>query len=211
MPSLVLQGPGRCCVRCAARGRDGLRAGRAPVGCAPEAAGAVALQWRYLHCSDSSQRSRRSAFPLNVSKLLWEHVEFAVSLGPGCSRGPEPLNPALPGHGGRAAEHAAPGTCVRFSEQVAKLRAQQQAWPGHIKEVSGCAQAPVAAGRGAVLCGATRPSSSSPLPGAALRSSSAACASGCRGRKVPAAARTDKHGRPLLGRKKLSFFPSVTL
>lgn len=84
--------------------------------------------------------------PLDESTLLLGRAEFAVSHAPECGA----FEPRAP----RAGAEERPGW-VRLSEQGAKLKAQQRAWTGHIKEVSGAARA-------------TRPSSSSPLPRAAL-------------------------------------------
>lgn len=122
------------------------------------------------------------------------------------SRAFELRTPQAPWRSEWAAEHAAPGTCVRFSEQVAKLKAQATGldWPYEVG-VWVCA----GAGSRWQRCCAGPPALPLPRRSQGLPLAgyfSAACASGFHGTKVPSAARTDKHGRAFLGEKTLQFF-----
>lgn len=122
------------------------------------------------------------------------------------SRAFELRTPQAPWRSEWAAEHAAPGTCVRFSEQVAKLKAQATGldWPYKVG-VWVCAGAGSCWQRccaGPPALPLPRRSQGPPLAGYF----SAACASGFHGTKVPSAARTDKHGRAFLGEKNSPVF-----
>lgn len=147
-----------------APGRDGLRAAGAPGGCAP--AGAVALQWRYLHCSDSTRLEEISfSFKCEyvavgargVCRVAW------VCTHPRCAA----FEPRAPRAARRSAGHV--GQAFRAGCQAGGTAAGLD-WP--YKGGVGCCQ-----GHPPFLFLAA------PL-GRAGRCFSAACASGSRGRKL---------------------------
>lgn len=128
--------------------------------------------------------------PLNVSASLWEHVEFAVSLGSGWSQGLEPLNSALQG----SAEERA-GCGARSTRHVCQVfRAGCQAegtaaalpWPykGAVGLCAGSGSRWRRCWAGPAALPLPRRSPGLPLP---------------HGREVPSAARPDKHRRAFWG------------